>query len=124
MTEDLPKLGRLTKRPEFLFVRDGKYAPRQSLVIQTRKREDDNPQIRFGVTATKKIGNAVTRNKAKRRMREIARACLPKLGQAGHDYVLIARNDTAHINYSQLMLDAEKALEKLARPRHNPRQEK
>jgi len=46
--------------------------------------------IGVGFTATKKIGNAVTRNRAKRRLREVARALLPELGRPGHDYVLIA----------------------------------
>jgi ribonuclease P protein component len=67
-----------------------------------------------GFTATKKIGNAVTRNRAKRRLREAARTLLPLHGLAGTDYVFIARMDTATIGWQRLLDDMESALISLA----------
>lgn len=76
----------------------------------------DHSGVRAGFTATKKIGNAVTRNKAKRRMRELARALLPDLGRPGHDYVFIARNSTPTRDWQDLLDDAKKALITLSKP--------
>ncbi len=106
------KLGRLKKRAEFLHVRGGKYKASGGLVIQMRENSQsaDNQAIRVGFTATKKIGNAVRRNRAKRRLREVARALLPELGLAGYDYVFIARDTTTDRPYQRLLDDARKAL--------------
>ena len=73
----------------------------------------ENPKrsgIGVGFTATKKIGNAVIRNRAKRRLRDAARALLPELGLPGHDYVLIARNSTTAREWTDLLDDTRKAL--------------
>ena len=105
------KLGRLKKRSEFLHVRSGKYKARGGVVIQMRETSSaDKNSIRTGFTATKKIGNAVVRNRAKRRLREVARALLPQLGQKGMDYVFIARDSTAARPYEALLDDGRKAL--------------
>ena len=104
------ELGTLKTRSEFLFVRDGTYAARGAVVVQCRA----NPAhhgVRYGVTATKRIGNAVTRNRAKRRLREVARTLLPALGRAGHDYVLIARDRTVDRPWDRLLSDATRALQ-------------
>ncbi len=106
---------RLRTRPQFLFVRTGASERRKSLVVQTRQRRDDLPHIGEGFTATKKIGNAVTRNRAKRRLRAAAQALLPRLGLPNHDYVFIARMDTATIGWPRLLDDMESALISLAR---------
>jgi len=66
----LGKLGLLKKRSEFLFVREGRYQACGGVVIQARTNPDHN-LIRVGFTATKKIGNAVIRNRAKRRLRSV-----------------------------------------------------
>jgi len=66
---------------------------------------------RFGVTASRKIGGAVERNRAKRRLREAARAVLPLSGVAGNDYVLVARRETLVISYDALLADLAKALD-------------
>lgn len=100
---------RLKTRPQFLFVRNGKSERRKSLVIQARARKGSSV-IGAGFTATKKIGNAVTRNRAKRRLREAARILLPLHGTVGNDYVFIARMDTATIGWQRLLDDMESAL--------------
>ncbi len=70
--------------------------------------------VRFGVTASKKIGGAVTRNRAKRRLRALARQVLPLLGHAGWDYVLVAKPRITVLRpYSALVKDFETALRKL-----------
>jgi len=115
VTDTQIKLGSLRKRAEFLFVRDGRYRAQGGLVIQMRK-NPEHDGVRVGFTATKKIGNAVTRNRAKRRLREAARALLPTLGLAGHDYVFIARDGTNARNWQDLLDDAQKALITLSKP--------
>ena len=110
MSTQITSLGRLKKRSEFLHVRDGRYKAIGGIVIQMRANPDETDGLRVGFTATKKTGNAVIRNRAKRRLREVAREKLPKLGRAGHDYVFIARQSTVKRPYEKLLDDAEKAL--------------
>lgn len=113
MTEHKFKLGRLTRRAEFLYVREGAYRAIGGIVVQARS-NPDHQNIRVGFTATKKIGNAVVRNKAKRRLREIARELLPELGVNGVDYVFIARQTTTAREFTRLLDDTRRALLKLA----------
>lgn len=100
---------RLKTRPQFLFVRSGKSERRKSVMVQARKRSGSKT-IGAGFTATKKIGNAVVRNRAKRRLREAARQLLPLHGAKGADYVFVARMDTATIGWQRLLDDMESAL--------------
>ncbi|MEL7231102.1 MAG: ribonuclease P protein component [Pseudomonadota bacterium] len=110
----LPALTRLKTRSQFLAARSGPQARRKSLAIQTRPRNDQNLNIGDGYTATKKVGNAVIRNRAKRRLREAARRLLPRYGVPGTDYVFIARLQTATIQWQRLLDDMESALISLA----------
>lgn len=108
---------RLKKRREFTFARDGITERRKSLVIQARTRAGDALELHVGegFTATKKIGGAVERNRAKRRLREAARRLLPRYGRSGWDYVFIAREATLEVGWSRLLDDMESALISLAR---------
>ncbi|HRX74783.1 MAG TPA: ribonuclease P protein component [Hyphomonas sp.] len=110
------EVDRLRVRPQFVFVRGGRSERRRALVVQARKRagEAPGPHAGAGFTATKKIGNAVVRNRAKRRLREAARQLLPQLGRPGWDYVFIARQETADIGWPRLLDDMESALLSLA----------
>jgi ribonuclease P protein component len=76
--------------------------------------------LRFGVTASRKVGGAVERNRAKRRLRAIAAALLPLYGVPGNDYVLVARRDVLTRGYESLIKDLAQALRaahaKLGRP--------
>lgn len=108
-TKKIEKLGVLKKRAEFLYVRAGAYRAQGGIVIQMRA-NPDHQTIRVGFTATKKIGNAVIRNRAKRRLRELARNLLPEYGLVSHDYVFIARNGTSEREWTALLDDTQKAL--------------
>lgn len=109
------KLARLSVRREFLFVADGPAERKRNVVVQARRRRIERPDAGDGYTSTKKIGGAVVRNRARRRLREAARALLPRLGLAGVDYVFIARQDTADCPWARLLDDVETALISLRR---------
>ncbi len=85
------------------------------LVLQAKRRSDtgDEPvdaPYRIGFTATKKIGNAVVRNRTKRRLRAAAAALLPRYGRPGYDYVLVGRVTTPARKFDALCDDLQKAL--------------
>ena len=79
-----------------------------------RNRQDSSAQIRVGYTVTKKVGNAVIRNRVKRRFRELARELLPEAGIAGADHVIIGRNSAVERDFAKLRSDLAKALAKVA----------
>jgi ribonuclease P protein component len=83
-------------------------------VLLVRPREDGDPTMRVGFTVTKKIGNAVVRNRMKRRFRALARELLPELGIAGADHVLIGRAGGIERDYGELTTDLKRALKKVA----------
>ena len=85
------KIERMTSRPQFLAAAKGVSEARGAVVVQRMDRADGNPSIRLGFTATRKVGNAVIRNRAKRRLRAVAQQVLPALARPGWDYVLVAR---------------------------------
>ena len=87
-------------------------APTTGFTLQARPRQGDEPGgLRVGFTCSKKVGNAVARNRAKRRLREVARAVLTREGREGWDYVLIGRPEvTAALPFPQLLADLSHAL--------------
>ena len=117
---DLVKIERLKSRPQFLAAAKGVSEARGAVVVQRLDRGDGDPVIRLGFTATRKVGNAVIRNRAKRRLREAARALAPQLAVPGSDYVFIARMGTADRPWDRLLDDVKSALTRLATPRPAP----
>ncbi len=104
----------LRKRPDFLALNRARRQSASSMLVQGRDRHDDSEAIRVGFTCSKKVGNAVARNRAKRRLRAVARLVLPVHGQPGWDYALIGRaGATAERNFEDLTNDFVQALAKL-----------
>ena len=102
---------RLTRRAEFLRLASaGKKIAKHGFVLQAA-RDGEAEAVRVGYTATKKIGNAVIRNRAKRRLREAARLVLAGRALPGVELVLIARRETAEIEFSRLRQNLAKALD-------------
>lgn len=105
----------LTKRADFLRAAQGRRQGTAGFLLQARQRRPDeaDPQaIRVGFTCSRKLGNAVARNRAKRRLRAIARAIVPLHGRAGWDYVLVGRPErTASRDFGDLQSDLLRALE-------------
>jgi ribonuclease P protein component len=105
-------MDRMKRRQEFVAAAKAAYAAKPGLIVQARDRGDEAPP-RVGFTATKKIGNAVVRNRAKRRLREVARLVLTASARRGHDYVLIGRAATGEKPFASLIEDLNSALQRL-----------
>ena len=102
----------LTKRQDFILASRGLKHSSETMIVQIKK--NDLGIIRVGFTCSKKVGNAVVRNRAKRRLRAIAREALPNLGRLGFDYVLIGRyGSTVSTEFKILKNDFISALEAL-----------
>jgi ribonuclease P protein component len=110
-------IGRLKTRAEFQHVRGGARYAAPSLVLQARQREANGDHIaRFGFSASKSLGGAVTRNRARRRLKEAVRIAGPSHAVEGYDYVLIAREGTLQRRFTELIKDLERALAKVHAP--------
>jgi ribonuclease P protein component len=103
---------RLKRRAEFLRVAaKGRKAPVHGLVLQALARDDAGP-ARLGFTVTRKVGNAVARNRARRRLKEAARLLLREGSLSGVDLVLIGREATGRRPFAELIDDLRRALAK------------
>jgi len=117
----MPSIGRLKKRPDFLKVaaaRSKWVTP--GLILQARRRpapgpSGESPEVRIGFTVSRKVGNAVQRNRARRRLRAVAQAVLSEGWRAGTDYVLIGRRATLERPYGALSEDLREALKRVGR---------
>ncbi|PXW76469.1 ribonuclease P protein component [Blastomonas natatoria] len=100
----------MRQRSDFLAANGGLRVGTPGFVLLVKSRADQNAQARIGYTVTKKTGNAVVRNRIKRRFRELARALLPEHGIAGADHVLIGRTDALTRDFAAMKADLERAL--------------
>ena len=102
----------LTTRADFLAANRGLRNARPGFVLLTRPNQGLG--MRFGITVTKKVGNAVVHNRIKRRFRELLRAALPAQGLADHDHVLIGRDGAIERDFARMKLELGHALAEAA----------
>jgi ribonuclease P protein component len=108
----------LRLRRDFLAAARAGRASRPSLTLQARRRDDPAGGVRVGFTCSRKLGKAVVRNRAKRRLRAAAREVLVARGRPGWDYVLVGRPEaTVSRPFPDLLRDLEAALESVHAPR-------
>lgn len=107
---------RVVRRADYLAANRGRRAPTPGFVLLVRARDDGDPAIGIGITVSGKVGNAVIRNRMKRRFRELARLVLPERGIAGADHILIGRQSGIERDYALLRADFEQALTRLNKP--------
>ena len=104
----------LTKRRDFIAASTARRQGTPGIHLQGRDRGDGDATVRVGFTCSKKVGNAVARNRAKRRLREVARHVLPDHARPGWDYVLVGRKEaTADLPFAQLQSDLIRALRRV-----------
>lgn len=108
----------MRKRAEFLAVRGGSRWSAPAFVLETKKRKTapdgvSVPGARFGFTITKKIGNAVVRNKIRRRLKAALEPLVDSLAQPANDYVVVARRAAFDIPFATLQKDLERALQRV-----------
>ena len=105
---------RLKRRAEFLALARGAKLARPGFVMQLRRGPAEAP-LQIGYTATKKLGNAVVRNRARRRLREAARLTFAPAALTGYELVLVCRQGTATLPFAALRADLATAFTELAK---------
>jgi ribonuclease P protein component len=110
----------ITKRADFLSANRGKRFATSGFVLLVHDRKDDDPAIRLGITITKKVGNAVIRNRMRRRFRSLMREMLDENGKAGADHILIGRSSGIEMDFDRLRSDMQRGLNKLCIQNRSP----
>lgn len=114
----------LKSRREFLRLRGGSRSATPSFVLETKPREGDassTAAARFGFTVTKAVGNAVLRNRIRRRLKAAIAAVAPLAAKPHHDYVIIAREAASKRPFAELKKDLERAFQRV---HHGPGQKR
>jgi len=114
------KLETIAKRVDFLAANNGIRVARPGFVLLVNPLARPDGLLRFGVTVTKRIGNAVARNRMKRRLRALAREVLPLRGIIGADHVLIGRENGIERDFALLRQELEAALSRVAAGKSDP----
>jgi ribonuclease P protein component len=107
---------RLRQRADFLAAAQGAKVTTVGFVLQARERTERGP-TRVGFTVSKKVGNAVERNRVRRRLREIVRLTATARLRSGHDYVLVGRRSALSLPFERMTQDFDHALRRLRAPR-------
>ncbi len=117
----MPSLIAIRHRRDFRAASRARRYRAASVIVQARNRRDGQLGVRFGLTCSRKVGNAVVRNRSRRRLREAARIVLGDVGQSGWDYVLIGKPGiTATCRFEQLLADLRHALDSVHHCRGRP----
>lgn len=118
MSKDTKKrtVGRLKNRPQFLAVRNGEKRRGPFFLVEVLDRKEAETEPRVGFTVTKKQGNAVERNRMKRRLREAVRQEAGSAMKNGHDYVIVARRDVLTASFAEMTSALSARLE--SKPKH------
>lgn len=113
---------RLRQRADFLAAAGGLKIPSATFVLQARDRTDKAPP-RIGFTVSRKVGNAVERNRVRRRLRELVRLRSGGALRPGYDYVLVGRRAALSAAFSELSADYERALARVHTTQRKPKPE-
>jgi len=113
--QEAQRLATIKKRSDFLAANSGRRAATPGFVLLVHDRGDEDSQIRVGFTVTRKIGNAVTRNRMKRRLRALAREVIPVHGYCGSDHVMIGRAGGVERDFGLLRQDLTRALQRVSK---------
>ena len=107
--------GRLPNRGDFLRVQAGQRCAMPGFVLQAAPAPADlaRPAVRVGFTVSRKVGNAVERNRVRRRLREVARAVMPAQARTDLDYVLVGRQAALRLDFATLRQELVEALKRL-----------
>jgi len=116
--ERSPAIAVIKRRAEFVAANRGLRVARPGFVLLAHP--NGGLGKRYGITVTKKIGNAVVRNRMKRRFRELLRALLPAGGLPDHDHVLIGRQGGIERDFGALREDLSAALARAAAGKGDP----
>lgn len=123
-TLTLARIETLKKRRDFVRLNEGgdKFVTQNFIMLSGPQPEIElmADAARIGYTATKKLGNAVVRNRIKRRLREAARAVAPECAATGRDYVLIARHNACNCEFSSLIRDLRFAFPRIGKVKPLP----
>ena len=116
-TNEAPAFGRLTRRAEFQRTARGRRAQSQAFTLQANARTEHSTSAgpRVGLTVTKKVGNAVVRNRIRRRLREALRRASSLEAMPDHDYVLMAREAALTIGFKTLIAEIDRAFRRMRR---------
>jgi ribonuclease P protein component len=115
----MPAFQTIKARPDFLAVRGGQKASTPGFLLEAKPRRPGNPagpEPRFGFTVTKKLGNAVRRNRIRRRLKAAVAEAAADLGVTGFDYVIVARAAAFDRRYGDLVADVTSALRRVHKP--------
>jgi len=110
----------ISKRADFLAANRGIRVARPGFVLLARPNAIDPPAMRYGITVTKRIGNAVVRNRMKRRFRELLWANLAEHGLPGHDHILIGRETGVERDFEQMGTELRAALSRAREGKADP----
>jgi len=113
-----PRLSVMSKRGDFLAANRGLRVSRPGFMLLAQPNGDRG--VRFGITVTKRVGNAVVRNRMKRRFRELLRELLPTHGLPAHDHVLIGRDGGIERDFAALRNELRAALTRAAAGKGDP----